>query len=180
MLVSVGSTDKFDNSTLAVDCSEQDFAEEVRPEEHVGQELSIRSIDQQHQWTTWSQRCGAIRQYLENVINETNEFENRSDKISHEQKMLAVKMLMLESLLKFRFRGGTTVEVRRASHFFGKHHYRQGIHSADNQTDDSEGSGEGDQRIMDFALQAGLQWNSKGNRRSGKGPRWKRWQDANR
>ena len=40
-------------------------------------------------------------------INETNKFENRLGKTRDEEKMLAVKKLMLDSLLNFRFRGTT-------------------------------------------------------------------------
>ena len=42
---------------------------------------------------------------LRTFINETNKFENRLGKTRDEGKMLAVKKLMLDSLLNFRFRG---------------------------------------------------------------------------
>ena len=44
---------------------------------------------------------------LRTFINETNKFENRLGKTRDEEKMLAVKKLMLDSLLNFRFRGTT-------------------------------------------------------------------------
>ena len=40
-------------------------------------------------------------------INEMNKFENRFGTIRVEEKMLAVKKLMTESLPKYRFRGTT-------------------------------------------------------------------------
>ena len=42
---------------------------------------------------------------LRTFSNDTNKFENRFGKIKDEEKMLAVKKLMLESLLNYRFRG---------------------------------------------------------------------------
>ena len=44
---------------------------------------------------------------LSTLNNETNNFENRFGAIRDEEKMLAVKKLMPESLLNFRFRGTT-------------------------------------------------------------------------
>ena len=44
---------------------------------------------------------------LSTFINETNKFENRFGTIRDEEKMLAVKKLMPESLLNCRFRGTT-------------------------------------------------------------------------
>ena len=44
---------------------------------------------------------------LRTFISETNKFENRFGIIRDEEMMLAVKKLMLESLLNFRFRGRT-------------------------------------------------------------------------
>ena len=42
---------------------------------------------------------------MRTFINEMNKFENRFGKIRDEEKMLAVKQLMAESLLNCRFRG---------------------------------------------------------------------------
>ena len=42
---------------------------------------------------------------LRTFINEMNKFENRFGKIRDEEKMLAVKKFMTESLLNHRFRG---------------------------------------------------------------------------
>ena len=44
---------------------------------------------------------------LKNFINETNKYEGRFGKIRDEEKTLAVKKLMPESLLNYRFRGTT-------------------------------------------------------------------------
>ena len=44
---------------------------------------------------------------LRTFINDTNKFENRFGTIRDEEKMLAVKKMMLESLLNYRFRGTT-------------------------------------------------------------------------
>ena len=44
---------------------------------------------------------------LRTFIKEMNKFENRFGKIRDEEKMLAVKKLMPESLLNYRFRGTT-------------------------------------------------------------------------
>ena len=44
---------------------------------------------------------------LRTFINEMNKFENRFGKIRDEEEMLAVKKLMPESLLNYRFRGTT-------------------------------------------------------------------------
>ena len=45
--------------------------------------------------------CDAI---LRTFVNETNKFENGFGKIRDEEQMLAVKKLMPESLLNYRFR----------------------------------------------------------------------------
>ena len=44
---------------------------------------------------------------LRTFTNEMNKFENRFGTIRDEEKMLAVKKLMPESLLNYRFRGAT-------------------------------------------------------------------------
>ena len=44
---------------------------------------------------------------LRTFINDTNKFENRFGSITDEEKMLAIKKLMPESLLNYRFRGTT-------------------------------------------------------------------------
>ena len=89
------------------------------------------------------------------------------------EKLLEVKKLMLEGVLKFRFRGTTlkyqdflisleTIVVDKISPVGnqtgeGRH---MGVGMA--AKDDSEGSGE-DQRIIDLALQAACKGTSKGN-----------------
>ena len=44
---------------------------------------------------------------LRTFIDDTNQFKNRFGAISDEEKMLAAKKLMPESLLNYRFRGTT-------------------------------------------------------------------------
>ena len=107
--------------------------EDVRSEEHVRQE------NQHIQHNIDRDRDKDVEQFddiLRTFIDETNQFENRFGKVRDEEKMLAVKSLMLESLLNFRFRGNDT-EVRRASLCVGQHHHRQGIHSPVDQTEES-------------------------------------------
>ena len=45
--------------------------------------------------------------FLKNFINETNKYEGRFGTVRDEEKTLAVKRLIPESLLNFRFRGTT-------------------------------------------------------------------------
>ena len=49
----------------------------------------------------------SLTTYVWTFTNEINKFENRFGKIRDEEKMLAVKKLMPESLLNYRFRGTT-------------------------------------------------------------------------
>ena len=73
----------------------------VRSEEHVRRKFSVCSTDQQHL------REGQFDDILRTFTNEMNKFENRFGKIRDEEKMLAVKKLMPESLLNYRSRGTT-------------------------------------------------------------------------
>ena len=60
--------------------------------------------------TSERERAKYVKQFddiLRTFINETNKFENRFGTIRDEEKMLAVKKLMLESLLNCRFRETT-------------------------------------------------------------------------
>ena len=50
---------------------------------------------------------GQFDDILRTFINEMNKFENRFGKIRDEEKMFAVKKLMPQSLLNYRFRGTT-------------------------------------------------------------------------
>ena len=55
-------------------------------------------------------RAKDVKQFddiLRTFINEINKFESRFGAIRDEEKMLAVKKLMPESLLHYRFRGTT-------------------------------------------------------------------------
>ena len=54
-------------------------------------------------------------------MNEMNKFENRFGKIRDENKMLAVKKLMPESLLNCRFRGTTMSYSELTHHYAGEH-----------------------------------------------------------
>ena len=86
----------------------------VRSEEHVRQKFSVCSTDQQH-----------LREGFDDILrtftNEMNKFESRFSVIRDEEKMLAVRKLMPESLLNYRFRGTTKV-VPRTYHRTGEYH----------------------------------------------------------
>ena len=56
--------------------------------------------------------------YLKNFINETNKYEGRFGKNRDEEKTLAVKKLMPESLLNYRF-PWHHVAIRRVAHRAG-------------------------------------------------------------
>ena len=145
MLVSINSTDKFDNSALAVECSDGKFGsieaslcQVVRrtranePLKIAQQTIEQKGFEARHAIVRrHDQRilrgkksaCAAlisniserdrakdVQQFddmLRTLINETNKFGNRFGTIRDEEKMLAVRKLMLESLLNFRFQGTT-------------------------------------------------------------------------
>ena len=106
---------------------------------------------------------------LRSFINETLKVENRFGKITDEEKMLAIKKLMLESLLNLRFLGTTlnyeelvvalenitidrlsTASATRQNKIDTSGHMEIGMTAKD----DSESSREeADQRILDNALQ---------------------------
>ena len=141
---------------------------------------------------------------LRNFKNEMTKFENRFGKIRDEEKVLAVKKLMPESLLNYRFRGTTmsydeliialeniiTDKVPTVSNRNRKHDTSAPMETGMAARDDGENaSQEGDQRIIDLALQAvykgtgkgkwgfakGQSWNEKGGK-SGKGFGKNPWQ----
>ena len=139
-LVSADTTDKFDNSTLAVDCSNEEFRsieaslyqvlhrttanEPLRIVQQTrGQEgfeawhAIVRRCEQRNMSeksayaaliSTISERDRAkdVEQFDEMPKTSTRrtKVENRFGKIRGEEKMLAVKNLMPESLLNYRFR----------------------------------------------------------------------------
>ena len=94
---------------------------------------------------------------LRTLINETDTFENRFGTIRDADKMLAVKKLMLESLLNNGFRGTTKsyskLLVALESIVI---HKVATVPTATNRNIDTVESfrGGGDQRIVDLALQA--------------------------
>ena len=143
VLVSVESTDKFDNSTLAVDCPDEEFRSieaslyQVLHRKTANEPLGImqqtqglkegfeawhaivRKYDQRNMSDKKSayaalisniserDRAKDVEQFddiLRTFINETHKFENRFGTIRDEEQMLAVKKLMLDSVLNNRFR----------------------------------------------------------------------------
>ena len=115
-------------------------------------------------------RAKHVEQFDWTFTNEMTKFENRFGKIRDEEKVLAVKKLMPESLLKYRFRGTTmpygeliialeniiidkvsTVHTARSR----KHDTSAPMEIGMATKEDGENaSQEGDQRIVDLALQA--------------------------
>ena len=57
-----------------------------------------------------AKNVGQFDDILRNVVNETNKYEGRIGKIRNEEKTLAVKRLMSESLLSWHGRGKTDGE----------------------------------------------------------------------
>ena len=142
---------------------------------------------------------------LRTFTNGMNKFENRFGKIRDEEKMLAVKKLIPESLLNFRFRGTTMSyselivaleniiidNVAMVPTARGRKHDTSApmeIGMAAKE-DGENASQEGDERIVDLALQAvykgigkgkwvfskGQSWNEKGSKGS-KGGGKNSWQ----
>ena len=133
------------------------------------------------------------------VHNEMNKFESRFGKIRDEEKMLAVKKLMPESLLNYRFRGTTMSyselivgpgdiiidKVAMVPIAKGKRHDTSAPMEIGMATkEDSENARqEGDQRFIDLALQAVYKgtgerkvelWQRSALEREGR-QRWQRW-----
>ena len=125
---------------------------------------------------------------LRTFINEMNKFESRFGAISDEEKMLAVKKLMPESLLNYRFRGTTMSKseifivleniIGDKVSTVASSNSRRNNASAPMEIgmaakEDGEGpSQEGDQRIVDLALQVVYKGTGKGKWRFGKVRNW--------
>ena len=125
---------------------------------------------------------------LRTFTNEMNKFENRFGKIRDEEKVLAVKKLMPESLLNYRFRGTavpydeliialeniiidkvSTVPTARSRKHDTSAPMKIGMATKE---DGENASQEGDQRIVDLALQAVYKGTGKGKWGFGKGQSW--------
>ena len=134
---------------------------------------------------------------LRTFINDTNRFENRFGMIRDQEKMLAVKKFMPESLLNCRFRGTTmsyselfvaleniiidkvaTVPTARSRKIDTSAAMEIGLTAKEHGENASQ---EGDQRIVYLALQAVHKEIGKGNLELWQGSelerkRWQRWQ----
>ena len=118
---------------------------------------------------------------LRTFISEMSKFESRFGAIRDEEKMLAVKKLMLESLLNYRFTGTTmsyseiiialkNIIVDKVSAVPSSKNRRKDTSAA---KEHGEGaSQEGDQRIVELALQAVYKGTGKGKWGFGKGQNW--------
>ena len=127
---------------------------------------------------------------LRTFINEMNKFESRFGAIRDEEKMLAVKKLMPESLLNYRFRGTTMsyseIIIALENIIVDKVSTAPSSKSRRNDTsapmeigmaakEDGESvSQEGDQRIMDLALHAVHKGEGQGKWGFSKGQNWMR------
>ena len=129
VLVSVESTDKFDNSTVAVDCSDEEYRSieaSIIVQQTNGQKgfgawhAIVRRNDLRNMSDINSSYAALISnisqrdrakdvEHFDDILgtfaNEASKFEDSFGTIRDEEKMLAVKKLMLESLFKYRFRG---------------------------------------------------------------------------
>ena len=125
---------------------------------------------------------------LRTFTDEMHKFENRFCKIRDEEKMLAVKNLMPENLLNYRFRGTTLShgelivaleniivdKVAMVPTARGRKHDMSApmeIGMAAKE-DGENASQEGDQRIMDIVLQAVYKGTGKGKWGFSKGQNW--------
>ena len=125
MLVSVESTDKFDSSTIAFDCSDEEFTSIEGSLYHVSHRTTsneplkiVKQTRGQKGFRNMSDTNSAYAALISNIserdramdveqffdflrtfINEMNKFESRFGAIRDEEKMLAVKKLMSERLL---------------------------------------------------------------------------------
>ena len=141
-LVRVESVDKVDRSTLAEVCTEADFRTfqtalyrtTHEPLRTVQQEEGQRGLEAWQLVVDRSSACAAlistiserdrakdveqIDDSLRNFTNDTNKYEGRFGEIRDEEKILAVKKSMPESLQNYRF-------LRRVTRRAGEHN-RQG------------------------------------------------------
>ena len=123
---------------------------------------------------------------LRTLINEANKFENRFGTIRDEEKILAVKKLMRESLMYLRFLGATmsyeellivlekiiidkNVPTARKRNIDTSASMKIGMAAQD---DGDKLREEGGQRIVDLALQAVYKGTGKGTLSFGKGQNW--------
>ena len=125
---------------------------------------------------------------LRTFINEMNKFESRFGAIRDEEKMLAVKKLMPESLLNYRFRGTTisyseiiialeNIIVDKVSTVPSSKNRRNDTSAPMEigmaaKEDGESASQEGDQRIVDLALQVVYKETGKGKWGFGQGQNW--------
>ena len=125
---------------------------------------------------------------LRTFTNEMTKFENRFGKIRDEEKVLAVKKLMPESLLNYSFRGtampyGELIialeniiidEVSTVSTFRSRKHDTSAPMEIGMATkeDGENASQEGDQGIVDLALGAVYKGTGRGKWSFGKGQCW--------
>ena len=140
---------------------------------------------------TLKDRAKDVEQFddiLRTFVNELNKFESRYGKIRDEEKMLAVKKLMPESLLNYRFIGTTMLyselvvaleniiidKVAMVSAAKGKRRDTSAPMEIGMATkeDCENASQEEDQRIMDLALQAVYKGARKEKWSFGKGQHW--------
>ena len=137
-------------------------------------------------------RARDVEQYddtLRTFTNEMNKFESRFGKIKDEEKMLAVKKLMPESLLNYRFRGTTmsyseliialeNIIVDKVSTVTSNKSRRNDtsapmeIGMAVKQNGENVSQERDQRRIMDLVLQAAYKGTGKGKLGSGKGQNW--------
>ena len=150
----------------------------------------IRNISEQDRAKDVEQLDDVLRTF----INETNKFKNRFGTIRDEEKMFVVKKLMPESLFNCRLRGTTmsydelliaeniiidkvaTVPTARRRRWMSTKEQAIGV-KKDTKVAKmqirADVSQEGDQRIMDLALQAVHKGTVKGKWGFGKGQNWK-------
>ena len=156
-------------------------SEEIRPEEHVALISNISKKDR-------AKDAEQFDDILWTFISEMNKFESRFGAIRDEEKMLAVKKLTPESLLNYRFRGTTmsyseiiialeNIIVEKASTVPSSKNRRNDTSAPMEirmaaKEDGESASQEGDQRIMDLALQAVYKGTGKGKWELGKGQNW--------
>ena len=136
MLVGVESTDKFDDNTLAVECSDEEFSNQALDRTIANEPLSIvQQMDGQKGFETWhaivgrynqrnmsekktacatlicniSERDTAkdVEQFDDILRTLINETNKFESRLGGKEKMLALNTLMLGSLLNCRFRKTT-------------------------------------------------------------------------
>ena len=215
MLARVESIDKFDNNVIAFDCPDEEFrsieASLYQVLHRTTSNEPLRTV-QQTRGQKGFEACHAIvRRYDQRKLSDKNsgyaaltsnisendrakdveQFDDtrgRSPTIRDEEKMLAVKKLMPESLLNYIF-GGTTMSygelinaleniiVDKVSTVPSSRRRRNDTSAPMKigmtaKEDGGNVSQEGDQRIVDLALQAVYKGTGKGNWSFRKGQNW--------